>query len=80
MDCFGETVQDSVEKALNKTKEQLSSLERRGRSESIKEAEVSLHTLEPASMTRQVCMCCTAYMYMYIYVLYSFVIRINFTK
>ena len=60
VDCFGETVQDNVEKALNKIKEQLSTLEKRGRSESIKDAEVSLHTLEPASMTRQVCI------YMYI--------------
>ena len=63
MNCFGETVQDSVEKALNKIQEQLSTLERRGRSESIKEAEVSLHTLEPASMTRQVCVCLPAVEY-----------------
>lgn len=55
LNSFGETVQERVERASDEIKERLGSLEKRGRAESLKEIEVHLHTLEPASMTRQVC-------------------------
>lgn len=54
MDIYGKTVQDRVEKALEEVKEQQSHLEKRGRAGSLQGQEIHLHTLEPASMTRQV--------------------------
>lgn len=54
MDIYGKTVQDRVEKALQEVKEQQSHLEKRGRAGSLQGQETYLHTLEPASMTRQV--------------------------
>lgn len=53
VDSYGNTVQERVDKALVEVKEQLSKVEKRGRAGSLVE-ELSLHTLEPASMTRQV--------------------------
>lgn len=54
MDIHGKTVQDRVDKALEEVKEQQSQLEKRGRAGSLQGQEMYLHTLEPASMTRQV--------------------------
>ena len=54
MDIHGKTVQDRVDKALEEVKEQQSHLEKRGRAGSLQGQEMYLHTLEPASMTRQV--------------------------
>ena len=54
MDIHGETVQDRVDKTLEEVKEQQSQLEKGGRAGSLRGQEMYLHTLEPASMTRQV--------------------------
>lgn len=53
-DIHGKTVQERVEIALEEIKKQLFKLEGRGRAGSLVNVEVSLHTLEPASMIRQV--------------------------
>ena len=54
MDIHGKNIQERVDKELIEIKERLTKLEKRGRAGSLVEIELSLHTLEPASMTRQV--------------------------
>jgi len=51
VDCHSNVVQERVEQAMVEIKERLVSLEKRGRPESVVES--GMHTLVPASMTRQ---------------------------
>lgn len=78
VDDYGNTVQETVDKAVVNIKESLSRLERKGRAGSLIE-EVSLHTLEPASMTRQVwynCMCRKIYFhYLFLYTVKTTILR-----
>ena len=53
MDSQGQTVQECVEKAIEDSTDHLTKLEKRGRVASVVDSS-TLHTLEPASMIRQV--------------------------
>ena len=54
MDCHGNTVQERIEQAMEEINTSLANIEKRGRVNSMGESSTAMHTLEPASMLRQV--------------------------